>query len=34
MLPIVLGLIPTIVGAAIFVGLPPEPQNKGALLFG
>lgn len=34
MLPIVLGLIPTLVGAGLFVGLKSIPQNKGPLLFG
>lgn len=34
MLPIVLGLIPTIVGAGMLVGLPSVPKNKAALLFG
>ena len=34
MLPIVLGLIPTLVGAGLFVGLKSIPQNKGVLLFG
>ncbi|GJE84700.1 MFS general substrate transporter [Phanerochaete sordida] len=33
MLPIVFGLIPTIVGAGMLVGLKSIPMNKGALLF-
>ncbi|EKM59641.1 uncharacterized protein PHACADRAFT_192018 [Phanerochaete carnosa HHB-10118-sp] len=33
MLPIVLGLIPTIVGSGMLVGLKSTPENKGALLF-
>jgi len=33
MLPIVLGLVPTIVGSGMLVGLKSTPENKGALLF-
>lgn len=34
MLPIVLGLIPTLVGSGMLVGLKSTPEHKGALLFG
>ena len=34
MLPIVLGIVPTLVGSALLVGLKSIPKNRGALLFG
>lgn len=34
MIPIVVSLVPTIVGAALLVGLDSTPAHKGALLFG
>ncbi|KIP10651.1 hypothetical protein PHLGIDRAFT_208266 [Phlebiopsis gigantea 11061_1 CR5-6] len=34
MLPIVLGIIPTLVGSGLLVGLKSIPKNRGALLFG
>ena len=33
-MPIVLSLMPTIVGAGLLVGLKSTPEHKGALLFG